>query len=101
MKLRFNEADAPQVVAIKLKGNKEKHLWRAMKVFAKYFDTKATLVSVHAVAEYWGYELGYFAGYYYAVQVDSAMDDLLATDHEIWGHAIEVETDPEIVTVIV
>ena len=97
---KFCEADAPQVVAIKLKGNKEKHLWRALRVFAKYFDTKATLVSVQAVAEFWDYELCVFEGYYFAVRKDSDMDDLLATDPELWVHALELSDDPEVVAVI-
>lgn len=97
---KFSEADAPQVVAIKLKGNKEKHYWRALKVFAKYFDTKATLVSVQAVVEFWGYELVVVDGYYCAVALESRMDDLLATDPELWVHALELSVDREVVEVI-
>lgn len=97
---KFSEADAPQVVAVKLKGDREKHLWRALKVLAKYFDTKATLVSVQAVTEYWGYELCVFDGYYCAVSIESKMDDLLATDPELWVHELELSAGTDIVKVI-
>lgn len=97
---KFKESDAPQVIVVRLSGGREKHLWRALKVLAKYFDTKPTLVSVQAVAEFWGYELGIVPGFYYAVQIDSVMDELLAMDPEVWGAMVEAESDPAVVRVV-
>lgn len=100
MKQKFSELDAPQVVAVRIKGGKEKHLWRALKQLGRFFDAKLTLINIQAVAEFHGYELGYFQGYYYAVQIDSVMDEMLAMDPDVWGVMIEAETDPEIVRVV-
>jgi hypothetical protein len=100
MRKRFNEFDAPQVVAVRIQGDKEKHLWRALKQIGRYFDAKLTLTNIQAVTEFHGYELGYFQGYYYAVQIDSFMDGMLAIEPETWGVMIEAETDERIVRVV-
>jgi hypothetical protein len=97
---KFDEFDAPQVVAVRIKGNKEKHLWRALKQLGRYFDAKLTFTNIQAVAQFHGYELGYFQGYYFAVQIDSAMDEMLAMDPDVWGVMIEAETDEQVVRVV-
>lgn len=93
----FDPRQAPEVIAVRIKGTSDRSLKKAIKKLTRHFHTGNSMLNLLQIAEYHGYYTGVFGDYLYVIQEDSELSFASLEEPEFWRMSLYSEPDDQVI----